>query len=111
MRAIERRLARDASVVPVSGTDYVKKIFQVPFALPRISTDLLQDYLSTVAMNAELGDAQLADFDQNVRRHLEFLPGENSVNPREVKRLVNTYTLQLKMLGTRLASQLDPITY
>ncbi len=92
----------------VSGIDYVKKIFQVPFALPRISTDQLQDYLTVVADNADLGDAQLMDFDLNLRRHLEFLPGEDSVNPREVKRLINSYILQLKMLSARLGPQLDP---
>ena len=59
-------------------------------------------------MNAGLDDAQLADFDQNVRRHLQFLPGEDSVNPREAKRLVNTYTLQLKMLSRRLGDRLNP---
>jgi KAP family P-loop domain len=94
--------------VPISGTDYVKKIFQVPFALPRISTEQLQEYLTTVAANADLVDAQLQDFNQNVRRHLEFLPGEDSVNPREVKRLINTYILQLKMLSARLGGGLDP---
>lgn len=92
----------------ISGTDYVKKIFQVPFALPRISTDQLQDYLSTVAANACLSDAQREDFDYNLRRHLEFLPGEDSVNPREVKRLINSYILQLKMLSARLGTQLNP---
>lgn len=92
----------------ISGTDYVKKIFQVPFALPRISTDQLQAYLSTIAGNAALEDVQLEDFNDNVRRHLQFLPGQDSVNPREVKRLINTYTLQLKMLSPRLGANLDP---
>lgn len=95
-------------VLPVSGSDYVKKIFQVPFTLPRISTDQLQEYLGTVASNADLAHAQQDDFDQNVRRHLQFPPGEDSVNPREVKRLINTYVLQLKMLSPRLREHLDP---
>jgi KAP family P-loop domain len=98
----------ELQVTPVSGTDYVKKIFQVPFALPSISTDLLQDYLRTVADNAGLEGEQLEDFQQNVCRHLEFLPGEDPVNPREIKRLINAYTLQLKMLSTRLGDRLDP---
>lgn len=98
----------DATRSPVSGTDYVKKIFQVPFALPRISTDQLQEYLTTVADNAKMTGEQRTDFDDNVRRHLEFLSSEDSVNPREVKRLINTYTLQLKMLSLRLGPRLDP---
>jgi hypothetical protein len=98
----------ELQVTPVSGTDYVKKIFQVPFVLPSISSDLLQDYLKTVADNAGLEGKQLEDFQQNVCRHLEFLPGEGPVNPREIKRLINAYTLQLKMLSTRLGDRLDP---
>lgn len=92
----------------VSGTDYVKKIFQVPFVLPPISTDQLQEYLTTVADNSHLRPEQLADFNDNVRRHLRYLTAEESVNPREVKRLINTYTLQLKMLSVRLGPALDP---
>jgi hypothetical protein len=98
----------ELQVTPVSGIDYVKKIFQVPFALPSISTDLLQDYLRTVADNAGLEGEQLEDFQQNICRHLEFLPGEDPINPREIKRLINAYTLQLKMLSTRLGDRLDP---
>lgn len=96
----------DANTQPVDGTDYVKKIFQVPFALPRISPRQLQDYLSSIEKNADLGDQQCQDFNQNVRRHLRFLPSQDSVNPREVKRLINAYILQLKMLSARLGPRL-----
>lgn len=92
----------------ISGTDYVKKIFQVPFMLPSISTDQLQEYLTTVADNAGLPPEQLDDFNANVRRHMRYLTAEGSVNPREIKRLINTYTLQLKMLSVRLGDALDP---
>lgn len=93
---------------PVSGNDYIKKIFQVPFVLPRIATDQLGDYLTTIANNSNMGPAQRQDFNEHVRGHLAFLPGEDSVNPREVKRLINAYTLQLKMLSARLGDRLDP---
>jgi energy-coupling factor transporter ATP-binding protein EcfA2 len=92
----------------ISGTDYVKKIFQVPFTLPAISTDQLQEYLTSVANNADLSPEQHADFEDNVRRHLRYIHGGDSVNPREIKRLINTYTLQLKMLSARLGGSLDP---
>lgn len=79
----------------------------MPFALPRISTSQLDQYLDGIAASAELVDEQRVDFDTNVRPHLEFLSGEESVNPREVKRLVNSYTMQLKMLAGRL-NAIDP---
>ncbi|MGH2549921.1 MAG: KAP family P-loop NTPase fold protein [Thermomicrobiales bacterium] len=93
---------------PVSGNDYIKKIFQVPFGLPRIGTEQLQEYLNSVARNADFDADQANDFDANVRRHLDFLSGDSTVNPREVKRLINTYVLQLKMLGARLAVPVEP---
>jgi predicted KAP-like P-loop ATPase len=60
---------------PVSGTDYIKKIFQLPFTLPRIGTAQLQEYLNSVSRNAALQGDQASDFDANVRPHLEFLSG------------------------------------
>jgi energy-coupling factor transporter ATP-binding protein EcfA2 len=92
----------------ISGADYVKKIFQVPFALPRVSTRQLHNYLTTIETNSDFGDAQRADFENNVRPHFRSLQGEDSVNPREIKRLINTYTLQLKMLSPRLGESLNP---
>ena len=36
-----------------------------------------------------------------MRKHLAYLSGDAPVNPREVKRLLNAYTIQLKMLSAR----------
>lgn len=91
-----------------SGSEYIKKIFQVPFALPPIFSQQLQEYLTNIETNAHFGDAQREDFQYNVRRHLRWLPSEDSFNPREIKRLINSYTLQLKMLNARLGERLDP---
>jgi GTPase SAR1 family protein len=91
----------------VQSIEYIKKIFQVPFALPRITTSMLTDYLDHIAARGELSPPQQADFDENVRPHLAFLIGDDTVNPREVKRLINAYTLQLRMLSGRM-SHLDP---
>lgn len=95
--------ARDgaAAVAPISGADYVKKIFQVPFALPRIGVDEIPRFFGDVLANPAIPPAQASDFRRNVSRHLEFLAGDGAVNPREVKRLLNAYTLQLKMLEAR----------
>jgi hypothetical protein len=107
-RAVALKYPRTESTgAPIEGTAYVKKVFQVPFGLPRIGTDQLQEYLEILIGGADVPFEQRNDFDVNVRRHLEFLPGEDSVNPREVKRLVNAYTLQLKMLSPRVGI-LDP---
>ena len=102
-RAIAAKYGRTtAGESQVEGTEYIKKLFQVPFALPRIDVGQLQNYLDALAINADFSGAQLLDFDANVRRHLRYLSEEDSINPREIKRLINTYVLQLKMLSFRL---------
>lgn len=108
-RAVQAKfdlIASDAGS-SLRGIEYLKKIFQVPFALPRITTSMLGDYLDHVVVNGELSAEQKDDFGKNVRPHLAFLTGDDSVNPREVKRLINAYTIQLKMLGARMP-RLDP---
>lgn len=93
---------------PVSGVDYLKKIFQVPFALPRIGTNQLRVYCRSMLNSSVLVDEQVQDFNQNVAPHLDFLPEQDSVNPREIKRLINAYVLQVKMLSLRLGSAVNP---
>lgn len=87
----------------VTGADYVKKIFQVPFGLPRISTAELPTYFNAVVTGSGLSAAQSNDLRKNVRPHLQFLSGAASVNPREIKRFLNAYTIQMKMLAARAA--------
>jgi hypothetical protein len=79
----------------------VKKIVQVPFDLPRISTAELPAYFNSLVAGSGMPLAQANDFRKNVRPHLQFLSGTASINPREVKRLLNAYTIQMKMLVAR----------
>ncbi len=75
--------------------DYVEKIFQVPYRLPPIVADQLDSLLTAMYEEADLPQAQLDDFKQRVTPHLSFVAVERRVNPREVKRFLNTYTLQM----------------
>ena len=95
---------RARAVAPISGAEYVKKIFQVPFGLPRISTDDLLPFFDSLVDNGGLPVAQQKDLRSTVRPHVEFSSGGGSVNPREVKRLINAYTLQMKLLTAKLAA-------
>lgn len=92
----------------VSGEEYIKKIFQVPFTVPQPGISQLPDYLDDIEAAAGFGEAQLADFREHVRPHFRFLAEEGTINPREVKLLINTYVLQLKVLSSRLGDDLDP---
>ncbi len=80
----------------VRGADYIKKIFQVPFNLARISTTQLNDLLSSIEGSAGLPPAQMQDLRGPVLEHLRYLVTGVTINPREVKRYINAYTVQLK---------------
>ena len=78
---------------PIKGVDYIKKIFQVPFTLPAISRLQLDEFLGTIAP-PQISPAQGEDLRKRVRPHLTHLVADAGVNPREVKRYLNAYTLQ-----------------
>ena len=92
----------------ISGSEYVKKIFQVPFGVPPIRPQQLEEYLFSIASSAGLGAKQNSDLKNVVGPHLGFLAEEQALNPREIKRFINAYTLQVKMLEPRLGKALNP---
>jgi hypothetical protein len=83
----------------VVGEDYIKKIFQVPYTLAPVGVGQLQEFLKAVYDEAELPSAQREEFQRVVERHLPFLVRDGSVNPREVKRYLNAYTITTKING------------
>jgi hypothetical protein len=52
--------------------------------------------------------AQRTDLTDNVRPHLIHLSSQGAINPREVKRLINAYTLQMKLLSASRVRNLRP---
>jgi hypothetical protein len=94
--------ARVATIAERLSREYVKKIFQVPYALPPVVPEQLDALLESMYSEASLSGSQLTDFQQRVRPHLEFVAVDRRVNPREVKRFLNAYTLQ-----TLVRSDLD----
>jgi KAP family P-loop domain len=100
-RAIElkyRPLEAAAGTVdsPVNGSEYIKKVFQLPFTLPPISVRQVDEFLASLA-DAGLPVEQREDLLKRVRPHLDHVITEAGVNPREVKRYLNSYTLQRKI--------------
>lgn len=89
----------------ISGVDYVKKIFQVQFTTPRIDQGQLPVFLDAIADAAQLPPEQRNDLRNVVTPQVSYLAGNASVNPREIKRLVNAYTMQIKMLERKLLEQ------
>jgi hypothetical protein len=87
------------------GREYIKKIFQVPYSLPAMMPQQLDDLLEAMYREATLSSDQLGDLRKRVRPYLEYVAVQRRVNPREVKRFINAYTLQ-----TLVRPELDPDT-
>ncbi len=81
----------------IRGADYIKKIFQVPFALPPVSQRRAEELIEAVSANFKLAQEQHDDLQNNVRPHLKHLLAAGNVNLRDVKRFLNSYTLIMKV--------------
>lgn len=97
----QRREEGDENVGVIEGADYIKKIIQVPFALPPIRTNQIREYFQALLTDKGIAKGQRDHFDSVVSKHVDDLVDQRGVNPREVKRLLNAYVLQLKLLGER----------
>jgi hypothetical protein len=73
--------------------DYLKKIFQVPYTLPAMMSEQLDDLLGWLYQYGELSDEQRQDIQHTVSRYLGYVAEDGRLNPREVKRFINAYTL------------------
>lgn len=74
--------------------EYVKKIFQLPYSLPRMMPQQLDDLLRSIYVATEHDRAQFDELRQKVLPYLRYIAVDRQVNPREVKRFINAYTLQ-----------------
>jgi hypothetical protein len=76
------------------GREYAKRIFQVPYSIPVIHAQNLDNLLESIYTEAELEDGQLADLRKRVRPYLDLILIRREVNPKEIKRFINGYILQ-----------------
>jgi hypothetical protein len=81
------------------GSDYIKKIFQLPFTLPPVAIGDLDAFLGSFISDSDLPGPQATELRQRVRPHLHYIleNAESGVNPREIKRYINAYTFQRKV--------------
>ena len=94
-----------AAETRISGAEYIKKIFQLPFRLAPVAIDQLDDFLAAAYNEARLPPEQRTELDTEVAPHLRYVAGEAAVNPREIKRYINAYTLLVEIDAAR---RLDP---
>ena len=94
--------------------DYLEKIFQVPYHVPPMLADDLDALLLSMYREAKLGRYQLKEFNELVRPYLDFVAVERLVNPREVKRYLNAYTVQTSVrpkLNKNVVLALQTLTF
>ncbi|MEU5529330.1 P-loop NTPase fold protein [Micromonospora chersina] len=91
--------------VRLAEREYVKKIFQVPYELPPMAAEQLDELLESIYRAGQIQGDQLEDLRRTVRPYLTHVAVEGQINPREVKRFLNAYTLQMLV-----RPQLDPST-
>jgi KAP family P-loop domain len=100
-------LRRSEQLPPVSGAEYIKKLFQVPFSLPRLGTNQLSELIQAITDSREMSSAQSQVLRREVQPHLEYMSDRYTLNPRDVKRLINEYIVQMKLLHRRLGPRAD----
>lgn len=82
------------------GSDYIKKIFQVPFSLFPVSIVEIDQLLDNVIAENQMNEEQADDIREVVRPHVNYVVGDSGLNPREIKRFINAYTLTMKITPT-----------
>ncbi|MEP3276085.1 MAG: P-loop NTPase fold protein [Stappiaceae bacterium] len=98
----------------VTGAQYLRKIFQVPYGLAPVSAEQINDFLWSIQTHADLPPPQWQEIDQNVSPHLRYLVDDSGVNPREIKRYINGYTLVRKinpLLDTSVVLALQTLAF
>src|SRR5215472_953418 len=98
-RSIDMKYKSDGAEAgyQIKGADYIKKIFQLPYSVAPVAVAQLDEFLQAVYSEAELHPDQQADLQNVVTPHLRYLVTESGINPREVKRYINAYTLVIKV--------------
>jgi len=89
--------ASDGEAYQIRGADYIKKIFQVPFSVAPVAITQLDEFLNATYTESKLPPEQVDDFHKQVAPHLRYVVTESGVNPREIKRYLNAYTLTSKI--------------
>jgi KAP family P-loop domain len=77
----------------VSGEDYIKKIFQVPFSLAPVRANDIGPLVDAFLRETGAPAQQEAEIRGTVLPHLRYLAGSGPVNPRDIKRYINAFTI------------------
>lgn len=84
---IEKCIEEKYKDLGISGSDYIKKIIQIPFNIPEWREDELMDYIDSITEKLE-------------KTYIDLFIGKKGMlinslekNPREIKRFINSYII------------------
>lgn len=96
-QVIDSKYASSPGGVRVSGSEYIQKVFQLPYRIAPVALEDLQEFLEAAYAEADLDPGQRDELRRRVEPHLRWLVGDAAVNPREIKRYINAYTLLVEV--------------
>lgn len=84
-KCINKKYGKESGI---SGTDYIKKMIQLPFNLPGLREDDVKTYVT--CLKKELKETEVED---HVEEYIDIISKGMEANPREIKRFINTFIL------------------
>jgi len=84
-KCVDKKYGKESGI---SGTDYIKKIIQVPFNLPGLREQDVKTYVQRLKEQLKDTGAQ-----EHVEKYIDIISKGMEANPREIKRFINNFIL------------------
>ena len=84
-KCVDKKYGKESGI---SGTDYIKKIIQVPFNLPGLREQEVKTYVQR--LKEQLKGTQVEEY---VEKYIDIISKGMEANPREIKRFINNFIL------------------
>lgn len=84
-KCVNRKYGEESGI---SGTDYIKKMIQVPFNLPRLREQEVKAYVERLR-----DELKGTDVEEYVEKYIDIISKGMEANPREIKRFINNFIL------------------
>jgi uncharacterized protein YjbI with pentapeptide repeats len=84
-KCVDKKYGKESGI---SGTDYIKKIIQVPFNLPGLREQEVKTYVQ--CLKDQLKGTEVEKY---VEKYIDLISRGMEANPREIKRFINNFIL------------------
>ncbi len=84
-KCVDKKYGKESGI---SGTDYIKKIIQVPFNLPELREQEIKSYVQ--CLKEQLIETKV---EKHIEKYIDIISKGMEANPREIKRFINNFIL------------------